>query len=97
MLKNGTASVDHFRTADPKLQKNEAILWNRTKAGPDQYLFKNFGDAVPLLKNNPFAVFYGQEMIFQLKFEDYPCQIIDTSKTLSTVILNNCVIILIIK
>jgi len=34
VLKNGTVSVDHFRTANPVLQKNEAILWNRTKARP---------------------------------------------------------------
>ena len=84
VLKNGTASVDHFRTADPELQKNEAILWSRTKDIPD-HLFTSFGDAVPLLKNNPFAVFYGQEMMVQLKFDDYPCKIIDTSRTLSKV------------
>jgi hypothetical protein len=86
VLKNGTVSVDHFRSADPKLQKNEAILWNRTSQRPDLYLLNNIDDAVPLLKSNPFAVFYGQEMMVHLRVEDYPCTIIATSKTLRKVI-----------
>jgi len=85
VLKNGTVSVDHFRSADPKLQKNEAILWNRTSQRPDLYLLNNIDDAVPLLKSNPFAVFYGQEMMVHLRVEDYPCAIIATSKTLRKV------------
>ena len=85
VLKNGTVSVDHFQSADPNLHKNEAILWNRTSKRPDLYILQSVADAAPLLLQNPFAVFYGQEMMVHLRFEDYPCKIIATSKTLRKV------------
>jgi len=56
------------------------------KLTPDLTLFKNFEDAAPILKNNSFAVFYGQEMIVNLKFDEFPCKIIDTSRILRQVI-----------
>ena len=85
VLKNGTVSVDHFRSADPNLQKNEAILWNRISKRLDLHILNSVADAAPLLLKNPLAVFYGQEMMVHLKFEDYPCKIISTSKTLRKV------------
>ncbi len=56
------------------------------KLTADLTLFKNFEDAVLILKNNTFAVFYGQEMIVNLKFDEFPCKIIDTSRVLRRVI-----------
>jgi hypothetical protein len=80
--------MDHFQSADPKLQNNEAILWNRIKKRPDLSIVNTITDAVPMLKSNPFAVLYSQEMMIQLRIEEYPCKIITTSKTLRKVKLN---------
>ena len=87
ILKNGTASLDFFKSADARSKGNEAILWSRIKDKPD-HIIKNASLVVNILLENPLAVFFAQELVINDRFKEYPCQIVCTSKALFSVNIN---------
>jgi hypothetical protein len=87
ILKNGSSSFQFFRSADTSSRKNEAIIWSRIKNQPDHFV-NDVDMANQILLENPMAVFFGQELMISLRFKDYPCKIVCTSKALFSVQLD---------
>jgi hypothetical protein len=83
-LNNGSASSEFFSTADPILQKNEAILWNRIKSNP-KYFFNSADEIENILLNDPMAVAFAPEIHVNLISPNYPCLITSPSNVLSRV------------
>ena len=86
-LHNGTSSVDYFKTATMTSRPNEAIVWSRMKENP-VYLVNGISEIQTLLLSNPMAVFFGPELMTELKLEEYPCKIIKSALKLTSVSLN---------
>ena len=80
-LNNGSASIEFFSSADPNLQRNEAILWNRVKDDPKLF-YTSKSQTEDIVLANPMAVVFGPELSFNLISPNYPCTFISTSSTI---------------
>ncbi len=83
-LNNGSASTEYFRTADPVVQKNEAIIWNRMKSNPKLF-FDSMEEIESILMTDPMSVVYAPEIHVNLISPNYPCLIAPSSNKLSRV------------
>ena len=73
--------MDLFRLADSNLQRNEAILWNRTKLN-DKLIYSAHSEIENILLTDPMAVTFGPELSLNLISPNYPCKYVSTSNSI---------------
>jgi len=85
LLLKDTSDVNYFSNADPKTNKEEALLWQIIKDNPKCFAEK-IEHAEKRILENPLYVFFASKLA-SWKIKNYPCLIDTTSSVLSVVIL----------
>ena len=70
--------MDFFKNADEKDNPNVAKLWARMNENRDRHIIKKVSEFEGILREDPYAVYFGQEFMTEYEFQSLPC-IIDSA------------------
>ena len=79
-----TSSSTVLSDADITINKDQALLWQRTKNDANSFS-EDYGYIEKMILENPMTVFYGSKLFTDWELKNFPCLIETTSNVLGKV------------
>ncbi len=79
-----TTSIPFLNDGDFTINKEQALLWQKTKNDPNSFS-EDYGYLENMILKNPMAVFFGSKLFSELELKNCPCLIDKTSNALGKV------------
>ena len=82
-----TSSITFLSDADTAVNKDQALLWKRTKNDTSSFA-DDYGYIEKMILENPLTVFFGPKLFTDWELKNFPCLIDTTSNVLGKVFLS---------